>query len=384
MMPMSAEAEQYMRRALELARLGRGQAEPNPMVGAVIVRHGRMIGEGYHQRFGGPHAEIEAIAAARSAGETTAGATLYVTLEPCCHHGKTPPCTDAVIAAGFARVVAAMQDPDAKVGGKGFAALRQAGIEVAVGVCESQARELLAAYIKLRTTGRCWVICKWAQTLDGKIATAAGQSKWITGPAARARVHELRGQCAGICVGAGTVRADDPLLTNRGAGGKQPARVVLAATANIPLSCQLLQTARQSPVIVAAGADAPPERVEAIRATGAEVLPLPMVEGGVSLAALLDELGRRQWTHLLVEGGRAVLGAFLRQKLADELLVFIAPKLLGGAASLGPVDWPDVHAIEEGLALPTPAVEPIGPDLLLRYVMGQGSSAQPTESGNRP
>ena len=362
-----------MRRALGLARRGRGVVEPNPTVGAVIVREGQVIGEGWHKAFGGPHAEVEAIAAARSARHDPAGATVYVTLEPCCHEGKTPPCTEAIAAAKIARVVAAMEDPDPQVAGGGLAALRAAGVEVTCGVLEAQARELLAAYVKLRTTGRPWVICKWAQSLDGRIATFTGDSKWISGEASRRRVHELRGRCDGICVGVGTVRADDPLLTNRSGRGRQPARVVLDESLETPLDCKLLASTDVSPVIVVARQEADASAGEALTATGAEVLARPAAPGGVELGALLDELGRRQWTYLLVEGGRGVLGSFIAQGLADELLVFVAPRLIGGARSLGPVDWGDVESVEQAMALPAPQVEQIGPDVLLRYVLNEST-----------
>ena len=362
-----------MARALGLARRGRGSVEPNPMVGAVIVRDGKIIGEGWHKHFGGPHAEVEAIAAA---GEV-AGATMYVTLEPCCRHGKTPPCTEAVIAAGIIRVVAAMEDPNPNVAGGGFSALREAGIEVVTGVMEAEARQLLAAYTKLRTKGKPWVICKWAQSLDGRIATHTGGSKWITGEAARRRVHEIRSLCDGVCVGAGTVRADDPLLTARDAdgnvAGEQPTRLILDGSASIPPDCRLIRSTDISPVIVAAREDAPPQAVETFARAGAEVLTLPRAtsRGGVDLSVMLEELGRREWTYLLVEGGRSVHSAFIAQGLVDELLVFVAPRIIGGPGSIGLVNWPDVDTIDEAFALPKPQVEQIGDDVLLRYVLSE-------------
>ena len=341
------------------------------MVGAVLVRGGRIIGEGYHEYFGGPHAEVAALAAARSAGNDPAGATMYVTLEPCCHHAKTPPCTEAIIRAGIARVVVAMTDPDERVAGRGIAALRAAGVEVVVGVRSGEARQLLAAYITLRTKGRPWVICKWAQSLDGRIATFTGHSRWISSERSRRRVHLLRGQCDGVCVGAGTVQADDPLLTNRSGTGKQPARVVLDARLEISPACRLLGSTDVSPVIVATPAPAPAGRAGVLRAAGAEVLELPRGGDGVDLSALLAELGRREWTYLLVEGGRGVLSAFIRSGLADELMVFVAPLLVGGRRSPGPVDWEDVSSIDQAMRLTRPQVEQVGPDVLLRYVLSE-------------
>jgi len=371
MLPVQVDDEKFMARALELARRGRGRVEPNPMVGAVLVRDGAVIGEGYHEHFGGAHAEVAALASARSAGIDPAGATMYVTLEPCCHHAKTPPCTEAIIRAGIARVVVATTDPDERVAGKGIAALRSAGVEVVVGVMAREARRLLAAYFTLRTQGRPWVICKWAQSLDGRIATFTGQSRWISSEQSRRRAHLLRGQCDGVCVGAGTVMADDPLLTNRSGAGRQPARVVLDARLEISPTCRLLGSTDVSPVIVVTPAPAPADRAGALRAAGAELLELPRADGGVELSALLAELGKREWTYLLVEGGRGVLGSFIRSGLADELMVFVAPLLVGGRRSLGPVDWEDVATIDQAMRLTTPQVERIGPDLLLRYVLGE-------------
>jgi len=361
-----------MARALELARRGRGAVEPNPMVGAVIVREGQVIGEGWHRKFGGPHAEVEAIEAARRAGEDTAGGTMYVTLEPCCHQGKTPPCAEAIKAAGIARVVAAMADPDRNVAGGGLEALRAGGIEVTCGVCGETAGELLAAYVKLRTTGRPWVICKWAQWRDGPITAPPGESRWISGDQSRARVHRLRSLCDGICVGVGTAVADDPLLTNRSGSGDQPVRVVLDSRGRIPLDSQLLTTAGQSPVIVATGPDAPDAAVEAIAATAAEVIKLPAGAGGVALPALLDELGRRRWTNLLIEGGAKVHHSFISQGLADELLVFVAPREIGG----GEHAWRGLASVAEIVSLPEPQIEQVGADVLKRYVLNRPAHSE--------
>ena len=361
--------------ALELAARGLGSVEPNPMVGAVIVRDGELIARGWHRRFGGPHAEIEALAAARQAGCDVRGATMYVTLEPCSHQGKTPPCTEAIIDAGIARVVVAMADPDENVSGRGIERLRAAGIDVQVGLCQRAARELLAAYVKLRTAGRPWVICKWAQTADGALAVPPQRGRWVSGEESRRRVHELRSWCDGICVGVGTVLADDPLLTNRSGRGRRPARVVLDGRLRIPDDCQLLATARGGaasgfgPVIVATTPQAVaerPDRAEQLRRAGAEVLVLPAAAAGVSLEALLDELGRRQWTRLLVEGGPTVLGSVIRSRLVDELWVFVAPQTVGGAEGLPRFD---VAELREELPLPAPREQRLGEDRLLRFVL---------------
>lgn len=326
--------EIFMRRALALAKRGRGSVEPNPMVGAVIVRDGQILAEGWHQRFGGPHAEVEALRAATAARVNPAGATMYVTLEPCCHHGKTPPCTDAILAAHIRSVVVAMSDPDKRVAGRSLLILRDAEMDVTLGVCEAEARELLGPYIKLRTRHRPWCIAKWAQTADGYLALPLGGGRWISHEESRRRVHELRSLCAGICVGVGTVLADDPLLTNRVGEGKQPARVVLDSRLRIPLDSQLVRTAWETPLVIATtpqGAGEQSEAMFALQQRGAEVLILPDKEGLVSLPALLDELGKREWTHLIVEGGLAVLKAFLAEDLLDELQVYVSPRVVGEA-----------------------------------------------------
>src|SRR5262245_2742469 len=244
----------WMCHALVLAERGRGVVEPNPLVGAVVVREDTLIGEGWHQRYGGPHAEIHAL---QAAGEAARGATLYVTLEPCCHHGKTPPCTDAILRAGIARVVAAMRDPFPQVSGRGAELLRAVGVAVEMGLCEEAARRLNAPYLTLLTQQRPYVHLKWAMTLDGKIATRTGDSKWISSEASRRRVHELRGRVDGILVGSGTVLADDPLLTARPPGTRIATRIVLDSQGRTPPTCRLAATAREVPtLVVTAGAEA--------------------------------------------------------------------------------------------------------------------------------
>jgi len=367
---MEQAGDKIMARALALAARGLGRVEPNPMVGAVIVRRGEEIAAGWHRRFGGPHAERETLAAAREAGRDVRGATMYVTLEPCCHHGKTPPCVEAIIEAGLARVVVAMADPDEKVAGRGIRRLRQAGLDVEVGLCEAEARELLAPYVKLRTARRPWVICKWAQTRNGYLALPRGADRWISGVESRRRVHDLRSCCDGICVGIGTLLADDPLLTNRSGSGRQPVRLVLDGRLRTPADSRLIQTASASqPVIVATTERALAEssaRAEALGRAGVELLALPPgADGrGIEMAALLDELGRRQWTRLLVEGGAAVLRGVILSKLADELWVFVAPRRAqGGGEGLPHLD---VAELRGELHLPEPAAEPSGADALLR------------------
>lgn len=354
---------QWMRRALELAELGRGFVEPNPLVGAVIVKDGQCVGEGWHERYGQAHAEVNALAVA---GERARGATLYVTLEPCCHQGKTPPCTDAVLRSGIRRVVAAMTDPFPQVAGQGTALLQAAGREVVEGLAEAEARRLNAPYLKLLTTGRPYVHAKWAMTLDGKIATASGDSKWISGEASRRRVHALRGRMDAIVIGSGTVRADDPSLTARPPGPRTPARIVLTGTGQIPRESQLLRTAREVPVIIAALHPLAESVIKDLTKGGCEVLGLPGDQRQQpSVTALLDELGRRRMTNILVEGGSAVLGSFLDAQAVDEVHVYVAPKLVGGTGALSPVGGNGVSKMAGALVVADWRVEQIGSDVML-------------------
>jgi diaminohydroxyphosphoribosylaminopyrimidine deaminase/5-amino-6-(5-phosphoribosylamino)uracil reductase len=350
--------ERWMGRALELAERGRGFVEPNPLVGAVVVRDGALVGEGWHERFGARHAEVNALAAA---GDAARGATLYCTLEPCCHHGKTPPCTDAILRAGVQRVVAAMLDQFPQVAGHGVASLRAAGVEVHVGEGETLARELNRPYLTLLRLGRPYVHAKWAMSLDGKIATRTGHSQWISGAESRRRVHELRGRMDAIVVGAGTVRADDPLLTARPPGSRLAARVVLNSTGTMPAGCRLLATAGAAPVIVATLTG----RGDDARRQGCEVLELPVRDGRPAVAELLRELGRRRMTNVLVEGGAAVLGSFHDAGLIDEVHVFVAPQLIGGTASLSPVGGLGLEQVGSGRTLTLSRWEMIEDDVYL-------------------
>lgn len=358
-----AELDQWhMARALELAALGQGLVEPNPLVGCVVAQGAEVIGEGWHGRFGGPHAEIEALAVA---GKRAAGATLVVTLEPCCHQGKTPPCVGAIVAAGIRRVVAAMRDPFPAVAGGGIAQLQAAGIDVRVGVCENEARALNAPYLKLLARGRPWIIAKWAMTLDGKIATRTGQSRWISGEASRAAAHALRGRVDAIVVGRETVLADDPLLTARPPGPRVATRIVLDSRAALATDSQLVRTAHEVPVWIAVGPEAPAAACAALRAAGCEVIVCPAAEPGERLRSLLDELGRRRLTNVLVEGGARVLGSFFDADEVDEVHVFVAPRLFGGATAPGPVAGEGCEEVSEGWGLTGLKVERLGDDIYL-------------------
>jgi diaminohydroxyphosphoribosylaminopyrimidine deaminase/5-amino-6-(5-phosphoribosylamino)uracil reductase len=330
--------EEYMQAALKLAQRGTGSVEPNPAVGCVIVKGSQVIGKGWHRKFGAPHAETVAMEDCRTIGASAGGATMYVTLEPCCHHAKTPPCTDAIIEAELARVVVAVIDPSAHANGRGLAQLRDAGIKVDIGVCANQARLLNAPFIKFAATGKCWITLKWAQTIDGKLAWAENSSerRWISNEAGRKDAHKLRRRSAAILVGINTVIADDPLLTPRPSGGKKPTRIVLDSNLRIPLDCQLLATAGKSPVMVVTSlrtVETNPHAAQAVRQKGAELLAFPDVPGQSNLNFLIDELSSRGVGQLLVEGGPTVIGSFLKQGLADELCVYVSPKLLGSAGT---------------------------------------------------
>ena len=358
----------HMARALELAALGRGAVEPNPLVGCVLAHGAEVVGEGYHRRFGGPHAEVEAL---RVAGERARGATAYVTLEPCCHFGKTPPCSKALLDAGVTRVVAAMRDPFPKVDGGGIDELLKAGVAVDVGLHEAAARKLNAPYLKLLSTGRPWVIAKWAMTLDGKIAAHTGDSRWISGEASRAIVHELRGRVDAIIVGAGTAKADDPQLTARPASPQVAARtavrIVVDDRASLDLESKLATTAREIPVIVAA-ANASPIYVAQLRQLGCEVLLLAGASRRERIVELLDELGRRRMTNILVEGGSSLLGELFDAGEIDEAAVFIAPKLVGGRDAPSPIGGTGLQRMSDALELDQPTKMFVGDDL---FITGQ-------------
>jgi diaminohydroxyphosphoribosylaminopyrimidine deaminase/5-amino-6-(5-phosphoribosylamino)uracil reductase len=345
---MTESDDVWMLRALELAERGRGSVEPNPLVGAVVVRNGQPVGEGWHQCFGEAHAEIHALAAA---GEAARDATLYVTLEPCCHYGKTPPCTDAILRAGIRRVVTAMSDPFPAVSGKGAELLRQAGVTVEFGMCEAEARRLNAPYLKLLTTGRPWVHAKWAMTLDGKIATRSGDSRWISNETSRRRVHELRGRMDAIVVGIGTVLADNPQLTARPPGPRMPARIILDCNGRIPDDAVVVKTARITPTMIATTERMPQTKRATLQEEGCELLTLLDSHGRVRVESLLAELGRRRLTNILVEGGSGVLGSFFDASAIDEFHVFIAPRLVGGATAMNAIGGIGVEQMAKALRL---------------------------------
>jgi diaminohydroxyphosphoribosylaminopyrimidine deaminase/5-amino-6-(5-phosphoribosylamino)uracil reductase len=367
-----ADAAAVMRRALELAARGIGSVEPNPAVGAVLVDDSlNLIAEGWHQRFGGPHAEIEAIA---GAGSRASGATLFLTLEPCCHQGKTGSCAEAILRAGIRKVVAACRDPFPAVDGKGIATLRAAGVEVDEGLLADEARELTAPFRKLVLCRQPWVHAKWAMSLDGKIATASGDSRWISNETSRELVHRLRGRMDAIVVGSRTAALDDPLLTARPPGPRTAARVVLDSKAALAANSQLVRTVREASLIVATSEAAPAENVRRLEEQGVEVLVLPSKSAGlgagqpesaIDLGALLREFGRREFTNVLVEGGAKVLGSFFDNRQIDEFHVFIAPKILGGEQSPGAVGGAGLERVGLAGELRTMAVEALGGDVYI-------------------
>jgi len=403
---------EYMLRALELAGQGEGAVSPNPMVGCVIVKGGQLVGEGYHQVYGGPHAEINALEAA---GKNAEDATVYVTLEPCCHLGQTGPCTAALISAKVARVVIAMRDPNPLVDGKGIRLLRQAGIHVEEGENEEEARALNEKYLTRVEKKRPWVIAKWAMTLDGKIASRTGSSQWVSSEASRLKSHQLREQVDAIMIGSKTALQDDPLLTVRLPGTtvqRPPLRIVLNDTASIPLDCHLVRSAREVPLLIGIDAAAPLEKVKQLENAGCEILVLPerlrvsslhsrertrardfrpgssqsrtdlsgwedeekksqrdyeeFQKSKERLTFLFAELVRRDVTCLLVEGGGTLLGSLFDAQLLDEFHVFIAPKLIGGKDAVSPILGLGIAEMRSAVSLNLSAVERIGPDIYVR------------------
>ena len=356
-----------MRRALAIAAQGQGLVEPNPMVGCVIARDGVVLAEGWHARFGEAHAEIIALQNL-PANETGRGATFYVTLEPCCHFGKTPPCTDALIAAGAARVIVAVRDPFPKVAGGGIAKLQAAKIAVEVGLLEAEAHNLLAPYLMLVEQSRPWTIAKWAMTLDGKIATAGGDSQWISGEASRAIVHQLRGRMDAIVVGRGTAERDNPQLTARPPGVRTPLRVVVDSMASLSLESHLVRTARETPTLVAVGPQADPQQLRALESAGVQVRIDPSADRFARLANLWRYLGEQRLTNVLVEGGGELLGSLFDAQLIDEVHAFIAPKLIGGAAAPSPVAGLGLDRMADAWQLDQPKIQQLGADL---YISGR-------------
>ena len=357
-----------MRRAIELARRGAGWTSPNPMVGAVIVKEGRIIGEGWHKKCGGLHAERNALAALT---ESAQGADLFVTLEPCCHHGRTPPCTEAILEHGIRRVVIGSRDPNPLVSGKGAGLLRRHGVIVEEDFLREECDALNPVFFHYITTGRPYVVMKYAMTLDGKIATRTGASQWITGEAARRHVHRLRGRYSAILAGIGTVLADDPMLNCRIDGGHQPVRTVADSNLRLPPDSRLVQTAGEYRTILACAEDNP-EKEAALRGRGVEVLRVPGQDGRVDLRALVEHLGREQIDSVLIEGGGQLHEAALQVGIVNHVCAYVAPKLFGGAGAKTPVEGAGVGLPAESAVLGNLQMTRLGEDILLEYDIKEG------------
>ena len=353
-----------MRRALEMAGKAAGRTSPNPRVGAVIVKNGRMIAEGYHKKAGRPHGEIEAL---RKAGKKARGAQMFVNLEPCCHHGRTPPCTDAIIASGLKEVFVGMRDPNPLVAGKGIRRLKQAGIAVHNGVLTPQCRQLNEEFAKYIQTGTPWVILKSALSLDGKTATATGQSQWITGPEARERVHRMRDRVDAILVGPGTVLKDNPRLTTRLKKGRghNPARVILDAKAEIPLNARVFQRAAREQVVYVTSSKASAVRLNRLRNTGVDIKILPKRSCHISLKKLIKMLGQMEITSLLIEGGSGLNASALKAGIVDKVVLFLAPLIIGGDTAPGVVGGPGIKSLKQALNLKKLTVTPVGADWMV-------------------
>ena len=355
----------FMQAALELAARGRGFTSPNPMVGAVVVKQGRVVGRGYHHAAGQAHAEVNALL---EAGGSARGATLYVTLEPCNHQGRTPPCTDRVIEAGIRRVVVAMEDPNPDVAGGGIPRLKEAGLKVDVGVCAREALALNEAFVKFVRTKRPFVILKCAATLDGRIATRTGDARWVSSEESRCYVHRLRHAVDGIMVGIGTVRCDDPSLTARlpDMKGRDPIRIILDTRLTIPEEAKVLRLESESDTIIVSGENAEPFRRDALMARGAQVIATPLDgDGRIDLNALMRHLGAIQITSLLIEGGAKVIASALSARIVDKINFFYAPKILGGDDGVPICRGPGPERMDGCLAVERLGVHRFGPDVMI-------------------
>jgi diaminohydroxyphosphoribosylaminopyrimidine deaminase/5-amino-6-(5-phosphoribosylamino)uracil reductase len=359
--------------ARRLAERAAGRTSPNPIVGAVLVRGGRVVGSGYHRYAGGDHAEIIAL---KRAGARARGATLYITLEPCSHHGRTPPCAAALIRAGVKEVVAGTRDPNPRVAGRGLRMLRRAGIRVRVGIQEAECRALIEPFAKFITRGVPFVILKLASTLDGKIAAAGGDARWITNEASRRLVHELRNRVDAVLVGAGTVAADDPQLTCRIRGGRNPFRVILDSRLSIPLSAKVLGSRDPQKTIVATTTKAPRTRIRTVEKRGAQVWRLAPGAAGVSWKALLKKLARAGIVSLMIEGGAAVAASALKEKVVDQVIFFYAPKILGGDGR-AMIESLGIRRVRRSIAIKRLSVQNVHGDLMVvGYLRSMASAAR--------
>ncbi len=359
---MEATAERYMRRALELGARAEGRTRPNPAVGAVVVADQQIVGEGYHPAAGEPHAEVFAL---QAAANRAVGADLYVTLEPCSHHGRTGPCTEAIIAAGIKRVFVGTQDPNPQVAGSGIQSLQQAGIQVEVGLCETECRRLIAPFAKHVTTGLPFVILKSAVTLDGQTATSTGDSHWISNSHSREEVHRLRDRVDAIMVGIGTVLNDDPKLTTRLPGGRDALRIIVDSQLRTPPQAALLHLNSSADTLVAYLATAPSSHINSLSKSGAVLMETAELDGRVDLHDLLAQLGRRGVQSILLEGGAQLNAAFLKAGLIDRVMVFVAPKIIGGSSGYGIFAGEGVARLADALPLHDIRFRQFGDDVLI-------------------
>lgn len=358
--------EKYMQRAIELAKKGIGAVNPNPLVGAVIVKEGRIIGEGYHARYGGLHAERAAFA---NLTEDAKGASMYVTLEPCCHFGKQPPCTEAIVRHGISHVYVGSDDPNTKVCGKGISYLREHGVVVDTQMMKEECDKLNEVFFHYITTNTPYVVMKYAMTLDGKIATRSGKSKWITGEAARYRVAESRNEYMGIMAGIGTVLADDPMLTCRMDGGRNPIRIICDSSLRIPLDSNIVNTAKDVKTIVVAsdGCKDIRKKAEQLSKHGIEIISVSRNADGLDLKELMIKLGEKGIDGILLEGGGTLNYSALTAGIVNELNVYIAPKIFGGASALSPVEGVGVESPDDAGKFILKRTEQLGEDILLVY-----------------
>lgn len=362
-----------MSRALDLAEKGAGYTNPNPLVGAVIVKDGRIIGEGYHKVYGGHHAEVNAI---NNATEDIKGTTMYVTLEPCSHYGKTPPCAKAIVESGIKKVVIGLKDPNPLVAGRGIKILEDSGVEVMVGILEDEGRKLNEIFLKYITTELPFCIMKTAMTLDGKIATSTGDSKWITEEISRKYVHELRHRVAGIMVGIGTVLADDPMLTTRldDKASKDPTRIIIDSSGRIPLEAKVLNLKSDAKTIIATTEKAEKAKIRALEKKGAEVIITPIKDNGVDLSFLMKAIGEKKIDSILLEGGSNINYSALEEGIVDKVNAFISPKIIGGDTAKTPVGGDGKKYMKDAMSLQNIEVHNFGNDIMIEGYVIKGDS----------
>ncbi|CAG7839199.1 bifunctional diaminohydroxyphosphoribosylaminopyrimidine deaminase/5-amino-6-(5-phosphoribosylamino)uracil reductase RibD [Clostridium haemolyticum] len=361
----------YMKRAIELSKLGIGYTYPNPLVGAIIVKDNKIIGEGYHKRFGENHAEINAL---KNAKENVSGATMYVTLEPCSHYGKTPPCVNAIIKSGIKKVIIGMSDPNPLIAGRGTRILKENGIEVVEGILQKEVKKVNEIFIKYITTKLPFCILKTAMTLDGKIATRDGDSKWISNEVSREYVHEIRHKVAGIMVGIGTIIKDNPSLTTRiiNKKGRDSTRIIVDSKGRIPIEAKVLNLESQAKTIIATTELASKEKIEVIRGKGAEVIITPLCDNRVDLKYLMEELGKRNIDSILLEGGAELNYSALNKGIVDKVIAFISPKIIGGKEAKTPVEGLGKPTISEGINLENIKVSRFQEDIVIEgYIKGE-------------